>query len=362
MKFRRTATSLALAALAGALATPCAGQWPNYATPGIPRLPDGKANLAAPTPRTAEGKPDLSGMWQVERSGHVQGFAWNVAQDLKPDEVESWARSVYRERVMNLGKDAPMAHCLPPGLAPLNSFPTVFTRIAQTPALIVIMYRGETNDFFRIIFTDGRKLPADPNPTWLGYSIGRWEGDTLVVNTAGFNDRGWLDLNGHPQTASLHITESFRRRNFGHMEYEITIEDPKVFTRPLSMRMEKVLAPDTELLETICENEKDAGHMVGSNGFRLKSEDLSKYIGTYEFTPGRQATVTLVDDLLVLQEGANGLRRPLVPQSETDFDLRDNGDPIEFVKDAQGAVIAFITHGGDGDQKAVRKTDTFQKR
>jgi len=202
MKFRRISVALPLAAFAGLLAMPAAGQWPNYPTPGIPRLPDGKPNLAAPAPRTAEGKPDLSGMWQVDGSDPGAGFARDVAQDLKPEDITSWARSVYQERLLNLGKDSPPARCLPSGLPALNFFRPVFTRIVQAPGLIVIMYRGETNDLLRTIFTDGRKLPEDPDPTWLGYSIGRWEGDTLMVTTAGFNDRAWLDFGAEAPAAS----------------------------------------------------------------------------------------------------------------------------------------------------------------
>jgi hypothetical protein len=347
------AVTLALAALS---ATPRAGQWPSYIAPTIPRLPDGKPNLTAPTPHTSDGKADLSGMWHVEGSGHVNGFAWNVAQDLEPDATQPSARSIFRERLLNFAKDSPMARCLPRGLAPLNAFGAVFQRIVQTPDVMTIVHGGDGgNDALRMIFTDGRPLPKDPNPTWLGYSIGRWESDTLVVTTGGFNDRGWLDFYGHPQTESLRVTERFSRRDFGHMEYVMTLDDPAVFKAPLSLRMDKVLTPDVELVETICENEKDAGHLVGGNTFRLNTDALLKYAGIYEFTPGRQVIVTAADGFLIFQEGANAAKRALVPESETTFVFRDGGDAVEFVRDSQQVFTAFVIQGRGNGQKAVRK-------
>ena len=156
-------------------------------------------------------------------------------------------------------KDSPLARCLPVSV-PFHNFFNL-TRIVQTPALIVMLYESP-NSPHRTVFTDGRDLPKDPNPTWLGYSVGRWEGDTLVVTTAGFNDRAWLDSAGHPQTESLRITERLRRRDFGHMDFEMTIDDPKVFTRPFTVKTERLLAPDTDLLEDVCENERDRPHHV----------------------------------------------------------------------------------------------------
>ena len=357
MKPRRIATPLSLAALAGLLAAPSAGQWPSYRAPGIPRLSDGKPNLVAPTPRTADGKPDLSGMWQLDSAG-LGGIAFNVAQDLAEKDIQPWARSMYQQRLLDLGMESPSAHCLPPSILSLNAFRPFFSRIVQTPGLMVLLYRGETNDYARTIFTDGRKLPEDPSPAWLGYSIGHWEGDVLVVDTAGFNDRAWLDYGGHPQTESLRVTERFLRRDFGHMELEMTLDDAKVFTRPVSMRIDKVLAPDTELSESICENEKDAGHLVGGNGFRLSEESLLKYTGSYELPSGRQATLSLAEGFLVLQQ--DGQKRVLVPQSETEFILRGTGEGVDFVKDGQNNVTQFIMHPVGGDQTAVRKSNASQ--
>jgi len=336
--------------------TPAAGQWPSYPTPGIPRLPDGKPNLTAPAPRAADGKPDLSGTWRVDGSGHVNGFAYNVAQDLETEAVRPWARTLLRDRLLSLGVQSPSARCLPRGLPALNAFGPALNRIVQSPGLVLIISDGDgAVQVLRPIFTDGRTLPDDPEPTWTGYSIGRWDRETLIVTTAGFNERGWLDFYGHPQTESLRVTERFTRRDVGHMDYEMTLDDPKVFTRPVSMTMNKVLVPDTELLESVCENEKDAGRLVGGNGFRLSAEDLRKYAATYEFAPGRDSTVTAGDGFLFLQEGANGVKRALVPQSPTQFVFRDNGDGVEFTLDAGGAITQLVVHSTGNDRTGVRK-------
>src|SRR5713101_1695223 len=157
-------------------------------------------------------------------------------------------------------------------------------------ALTIIINEGVSNSgTTRTIHTDGRRLPEDPNPAWLGYSVGRWEGDTLVVTTAGFNDRTWLDFAGHPHSEALRTTERFHRRDFGHMDFEMTLEDPKTFTKPITFKADKMLVADTDILETICEYEKPATHLQGTGAFRLTPEALAKYAGTYEFAPGREA-------------------------------------------------------------------------
>ena len=221
----------------------------------------------------------------------------------------------------------------------------------------MVMLYESPNSPHRTVFTDGRDLldlPRDPNPTWLGYSVGRWEGDTLVVTTAGFNDRAWLDSAGHPQTESLRLTERMRRRDFGHMDFEMTIDDPKVFTRPFTIKTERLLAPDTDLLEDVCENERDRPLMSGDSGIRLSAELLATYAGVYELAPGREAVVTVVGDLLFVQ-GLNEPKLPLLVQSETQFMSTATPTGFEFVKDAQGKVTHLVVRGADGDQKAVRK-------
>jgi hypothetical protein len=344
----KLAAALALSGMCASLSA----QWLNYPTPGIPRTPDGKPNLAAPAPRTADGKPDLSGIW---RGSGMGGYDRNIARDLSPKDIQPWAEALYQQRVRDMAKDAPRATCLPD---PFPYYHIVdLTRIIQTPALIAVLFQGSTNSIYRTIFTDGRELPKDPNPTWLGYSVGHWEGDTLVVDTTGFNSKSWLDVEGHPQTEALRVTERFHRRDFGHMELIMTIDDPGAFTHPFSFKIDKIFAADTDLLETVCENDRSVPHMLGgTQTIKLAPEILSKYAGTYEFEPGREAAITIENDLLFLQQGANPLKLPLVATSETLFVSRTEGDTVEFLKDAQGAITGFIYHrGGSADRKAVRK-------
>jgi len=337
----------ALAVLASLLSTTAAAQWLKYPTQGTPRLPDGTPNMAAPAPRTADGKPDLSGVWRG--AGPIDRF--NVTQDLKPEDIQPWAEALFLQRVRDSRKDSPLARCLPVSV-PFHNFFNL-TRIVQTPALIVILYESP-NSPHRTVFMDGRDLPKDPNPAWLGYSVGRWEGDTLIVTTAGFNDKGWLDSAGHPQTESLRVTERLRRRDFGHMEFETTIDDPKVFTRPFTVKRERLLAPDTDLLEDVCENEIDVKRMSGDTGIRLSPELLAGYAGVYELAPGRQFTIAVTGDLLFVQ-GLNEPKLPLLVQSETHFMSTATPTGFEFVKDAGGKVTHLIVRGESGDQKAVRK-------
>ena len=342
------------------LSVPLAAQWLNYKTPGIPRTPDGKPNLSAPVPRTADGKPDLSGMW---RGPANSVYMQNIAADLKPSEIQPWAKALYQQHVVNLGADSPRAHCLPD--PPPYYHLAGIARIVQTPALTVIIHEGNSNsNVTRTIHTDGRGLPEDPNPTWLGYSVGRWEGDTLVVNSAGYNDRTWLDFSGHPHSEALRTTERFHRRDFGHMDFEMTIDDPKTFTKPFTLKADKTLVADYELLETICEYEQFAHHLTGENGFRLAPEALAKYAGTYEIAPGREAVVTVDGQSLVLKLSASGDIHTLVPQSETTFVAVLFGERVEFVKESSGAITGFTLTTGSGlglgnressEQKAVRK-------
>jgi hypothetical protein len=339
-----TASLIAFALL---LTADAPAQWLNYPAPGIPRTPDGKPNLAAPAPRASDGKPDLSGVWRGPGAG---SYDRNIARDLKPADIQPWAEAVYQQRVRDMGKDAPRANCLPD---PFPYYHAVdIARFVQAPGVIVILYQGTTNSVHRTVFTDGRKLPDDPNPAWMGYSIGHWDGDTMVVETAGFTERSWLDIEGHPHTDALRITERFRRRDFGHMDLEMTIDDPKTFTRPFSFRLDKTLVPDTDLLESVCENDRSVPHMLGGTEItRLTTATLAKYTGTYEYAPGRPARISLDGDLLFLQEGANPLKLPLAPKSDTVFISRTNGDWLEFTADAR----EFTYHDGAGTRKAVRK-------
>src|SRR5579864_5876092 len=243
---------------AALLSMPLTAQWLTYKTLGIPRTPDGKPNLSAPAPRAADGKPDLSGIWRGPmRSVYTQ----NIAADLKPNEIQPWARGVYQEHVRNLGADSPRAHCLPD--PPPYYHLAGLARIVQTPAMTLIVNEGISNSgVTRTIFTDGRGLPEEMNPTWLGYSVGRWDGDMLVVTTAGFNDKTWLDVSGHPHSEALRITERFHRRDFGHMDAEMTFDDPRMYTKPFTIKVAYELQPASDIFEYFCdENEKDTGHL-----------------------------------------------------------------------------------------------------
>lgn len=339
-----------LVAISFLLAANADAQWLDYPAPGIPRLPNGKPNLAAPAPRGPDGKPDLSGVWNGPGPG---SYDRNIARDLKPADIQPWAEAIYQQRVRDMGKNAPRANCLPDPFVYYHMVDVA--RFVQRPGVIVVMYQGTTNSVHRTIFTDGRPLPKDANPTWMGYSVGHWDGDTLVVETAGFNDRGWLDIEGHPHSEALRITERFRRRDFGHMDLEVTIDDPKTFTMPFSLRIPKTLTPDTDLLESICENDTSVPHMVGGTGAKLAPGALSRYAGVYEYAPGREATVSFEGDLLFLREGSNPLKLPLAANSETNFISRTNGDWIEFHLDAHGVADAFVYHDGVGARRAVRK-------
>jgi hypothetical protein len=232
-------------------------QWLDRRTPNIPRRPDGKPNLTAPAPRKPNGQPDLAGIWQVPDIKYL----FNIAVDLKDVPFQPWAAAIYKERVENHGKDDPNARCLP-SITPEKIAVTSPWKIVEMPGLTIVLYESRT--IFRQIFTDGRDFPKDMQPSWQGYSVGRWEGDTFVVETKGFNDKGWLDTNGHPVTEALHVTERYTRKDFGHMDVAITIDDPKAYTRPWTVVEPAVYQPDTELIEWICEeNNKDVPHLVG---------------------------------------------------------------------------------------------------
>jgi hypothetical protein len=233
-------------------------QWLKFPTPGVPRTAAGKANLSAPAPKTADGKPDFSGVWQV-----APGYTGNIAKDLKPGEVsfQPWAEALYKHRLGNEGREDPQAYCVLSGVPREHVVPYPF-KILQPPGEVVILY--EALHSYRQIYMDGRALPKDPNPAWMGYSVGRWEGDTLVVESNGFQENNWLDNGGHPGTESLRLTERFHRRDFGHIDLEITIDDPKAYTKPWKVNLVFTANPDTDLIEYVCdENEKDLKHLVG---------------------------------------------------------------------------------------------------
>ena len=236
----------------GATAGTAAAQWLSVPVPGTPRTADGKPILTAPTPHAADGKPDLSGIWRAD--------TMRYNENLLPVGTEApmlpWAAELYKHRVDTLGFERPMTRCMPHGVPDAMTVAGLPFKILQTPGVTVVLF--EEFHKYRQIHTDGRKLPVDPDPAWYGYSIGRWEGDTFVVETAGFKEGSWLDNNGHPHTEALRTTERFRRTNFGRMDLTVTIDDPKAYTRTwTSDTIHFLLQPDTELLEHLCENNRD---------------------------------------------------------------------------------------------------------
>ena len=236
-------------------------QWLSLPLPGTPRTPDGKPNLAAPAPKTPDGKPDLSGIWHTEDNRYVDNIAGEGADvPMLPS-----AAALYKHRQETLGADKPQLHRMPHGVPDAMLVSGLPFKIVQTPRETIVLF--EEFNQYRQIFTDGRKLPEDPNPAWLGYSVAKWEGDTFVVDVAGFKEGTWLDNGGHPHTDALHLTERYRRPNFGNLELEVAVNDPGSYPKPWkSARIHFKLLPDTELLEHLCENEKDAEHLQISSG------------------------------------------------------------------------------------------------
>ena len=252
-------------------------QWLKYPTAGVPRTPDGKPNLSAPTPRTADGKPDFSGIWQLEPLPCPPGGCDPTTADYAPGleflnfgaklkgglPYQPWAASLVKERSEQLGRDDPIAACRPGGALRILTFPP-YRKFLQLPGLFVIL--SERDVTFRQIFMDGRPLPMDPEPTFNGYSIGAWDGDTLVVQTIGFRDGTWLDRAGSPMTDAAKLTERFRRVNYGRVEIDVTVDDPKAYTQPWTTTLTQLIRLDTELLDYHCmDNEKDAKHLVGKH-------------------------------------------------------------------------------------------------
>jgi hypothetical protein len=346
MKRSTLAASLALSLLA----TPAVAQWLNYKTPGMPRTKDGKPNLTAPAPRAADGKPDLSGLWSIDGLGH----ATNLAEaDMLPE-----AQALYKKRLETYANDDPGASCLPEGprsgLAGLDPL-----RIIQSRYLTAVLYESGP---FRLIHTDGRALPKDMTPTWMGYSIGRWEGDTFVVETAGYNDRTWLDFGGRPHSEALRVTERFRRIDFGHMQLEMVFDDPKNYRRPITIKMAVNFVPDDELIENVCqENEKDRARLVGKvederkNAKKIPPDVLLQYAGTYDVGPLGNWTVSVVGDQLVVDLGTGGGRQPMFARADDVFVLQSSGGTLTFVRDAKSVVTHLLLTIVEGDFKAERK-------
>jgi hypothetical protein len=353
-------TRLAVALILVLVSTPLGAQWLKHPTPGIPRNGDGTPNLTAPAPRMSDGKPDLSGIWRIN-PGAYNG---NLLADWKPEEIPAWADALYKQRMEDLGKDDPATfQCLPQG--PRAIIGGGWAKVIQTPGLIAILYEDLA---YRQIFLDGRELPKDPHPSFMGYSVGRWEGDTLVVESIGFKDRSWLDFGGHPHSEALKITERFVRRDFGHIDLQETFHDPQVYARPWTIDLHADLVTDTELLEYVChENEKDYQHLVGKasdekkNAVKVAPEILAKYVGAYEFRAPEDPTFVMIlnvthsgEELFIDVAGKD--KQAMISLSDTLFAAV--GGRVEFIIDARGAATDMVFHAVEGPMKAKRKPDT----
>lgn len=246
------AVSLALALPPAA----AAAQWLNYPNPGVPRLADGTADMNAPAPRTPDGTPDLSGIWFVAPPppGAVD-FFFDLGRDLPPGDIvmTPWAQAIQQQRERRDHVDDPYGFCFTPGVPRINVIRSAF-KIIQARGVTALLYELDTAPVFRQVLTDARPLPVDPEPTWLGYSVGAWDGDTFVVTTTGFRDRGWLDTRvARPHSDALRVTERLRRPSAGRLEMTITIDDPKAYVKPWTVRVPFVLVTDRELLEGSCD-------------------------------------------------------------------------------------------------------------
>jgi hypothetical protein len=343
---------VALAALTLLAAQNVAAQWIDHKTPGLPRTADGKVNLAAPGPKTADGKPDLTGLWRLEAKMDVAGA-------LDKAGPQPWVVDAARKFMHELGRDDTGVLCLPSG--PRTFTDVGFAKFIQTPALTTVLY--ESLDY-RQIFTDGRSLPADPNPTWMGYSVARWEGNTFVVTSVGFNDRTFLDGLGHKHTEALRVTERFTRKDLGHMDVEVIFEDPKAYAMPVKVSVEGTLQPDNELIEYVCnENEKSRVRLIGTADddkklqVKLPREVLARYEGTFQFppmVPGDKpffVTITATDEGLSVSI-ERGPTITAIPTSETNFLAQ--GVAVRFIPTPQGKATDVIVTIVEGELKGVR--------
>jgi hypothetical protein len=350
-------------------ATSGAAQWLTHPTSAIPRTADGKPDLSAPAPRATGGTPDLSGLWTKVSPK----YARNIAADLNPDDIMPWARALLDQRREDLGKDGMQVRCLPLGPAYATSGDSTgseMVRIVQTPELILMLNPDLT---YRQIWMDGRALEPDPNPSWMGYSVGRWDGDTLVVDSLGFHAGTWLDRDGHPHTEKLRLTERYRRPNFGTLDIEVTLSDPETYKRPWTVKGSATFAADTEMIEWVC-NEgagRSLVHWVGTaaddrrNEVKVAPQILARYVGTYVEQPpfwrsvqlagsplpaGRTLQITVQNGRLVGDMDGRG-PQDLVATSETEF-TGLYGLGVEFIDGGAGGL--YVKHVS-GNYRFARK-------
>ena len=338
-------------------ATPAGAQWLDRKTPGIPRTGDGKPNLTAPAPRGPDGKPDFTGVWDGP----------NVVARPDAGTLQPWVRDLVVQRQQEYYKTRPFYQCLPSG--PEAERFAGWKRFLQTPTVIAILNDDLT---YRVIHMDGRQLEADPAPSFQGYSVGHWEGDTLVVDSNGFNDKTWTSRYGVSHSEALRTTERYRRTDFGHMQVEVTYTDPKAYAKPWGFTEKMVLAADTEMLEAICEWSSDhwAGTSSNTAQVTVPPDVLAKYAGVYSGTYGGRTRTIEVSvsggQLFGKMEGAAdiegglgapgldlGAPFPLVPRSQTLFEGVGLG--FQFVVDDKGVVTDLVEIHISGPYKFPRR-------
>jgi hypothetical protein len=329
-------------------ATSAGAQWLKHPTAGLPRKADGKPNLSAPAPRTTDGKPDFTGVWQSAGGQETLGGLETLrvdATDMKP-----WARDVQRDRAQDFFKSRPEFQCRPNG-PEAESFEET-KRILQTPAMIAMLMPNVT---YRQIHLDGRALEKEPFPIWQGYSVGRWEGDTLVVESNGFHDRTWLNNVGLPHTEKLRVTERYRRPDLGRLNVDVTFTDPDAYNKPLHFAFAMRLVTDTEMLEEVCEDKTEfwTGNIsdLEKSAVKVPDEVLRSYVGFYSGywrANLRNVTVTLEGGALhatglLLREAV-----VLIPESDSVFTSTE-GVSYKFVKDDKGTIthVEEIHRGGN---------------
>jgi len=329
---------------------PAGAQWLDRPTPGIPRKPDGKPNLTAPAPRGPDGKPDLTGVWNGPTPEPLLDSA----------NAQPWVNDLVRQRQREYHRTRPSYQCLPSG--PEADRFAGWKRVLQTPTAIAILNDDLT---YRMIFMDGRELEANPAPSWMGYSVGRWDGDTLIVDSVGFNDKTWLSRYGQPHTEALRVRERYRRPDFGHLQVEVTFTDPAAYAKPWGFTAHMALAADTEMLESICERTSD--HWAGSlsdaanAGVTVAPDVLARYVGVYNGLYGgekRTIDVSLSGGQLIAKiigraAVDGGEMRPLIPQTQTLFE--GLGIAYQFIVDDKGVATDVVEIHISGPQRFPRQ-------
>jgi hypothetical protein len=274
--FQQSAVAVLIAFALTWTSTSSAAQWLKYPTAGVPRNADQRVDLTAPTPRTADGKPDFSGIWLTGNPTCKEGVnpvtytcglelpmgkeGINMGSSLAGGlPYQPWLAELVKKRTAEHAKDDPHVRCLPDPFMRAYSLPH-FVKVVQTPGLLIMLI--EMNANYRQVFMDGRPLPEDPVPSWQGYSSAKWQGDTLVIDSIGFRDDLWIDWNGSVITSAAKVRERIQRPDFGHLDIELTIDDPKAYTKPWTVTLKQQIAVDTELVDEIClENEKSYQRM-----------------------------------------------------------------------------------------------------